>query len=241
MNTITAPIATTTSLSVLLHAAVIAVILVVFEQNTTTGRGVDVLLVSSTRVSNQHQTELARNDNRAEKTDMQPLENTLAGELRDNPVPRAAQRDSLISPDSNKLISSTAFNNEHAQQIKNVGYVEQKKLMTYAVRSTAQLARSTNARQQQHSLLELLHNTISNNKEYPYLARRQRREGIATVGFELHPDGSIKNTHLVASSNTGVLDRAALSAVKRIEPFAPARDYLEQAKEFSIDVVFKLL
>ena len=67
------------------------------------------------------------------------------------------------------------------------------------------------------------------------------REGVATVGFVLHPDGTIKNARLVSSSSTGMLDRAALSAVKRIEPFRAAQDYLDQAEEFKIDVVFNLL
>jgi len=100
---------------------------------------------------------------------------------------------------------------------------------------------STNASQQQHSILELLHSSISNNKEYPYLARRQRREGVATVSFVLHPDGTIEDAHLVASSHAVVLDRAALSAVKKIEPFIAAQDYLGQPEKFQIDIEFDLL
>jgi protein TonB len=86
-----------------------------------------------------------------------------------------------------------------------------------------------------------LHRHISDNKEYPYLARRQRREGIATIAFVLHPDGKIENTHLVTSSRAAALDRAALSAVKKIEPFTVAQDYLEHAEEFQVDIEFDLL
>jgi len=245
MNTATAPIATTTSLSVLLHAAVIAAALLVFEQNPTTGRGVDILLVSSTRVSEQQETAVVRNNIGVEKTELKPADNTR-DDLSDNPVQQETQQntpsqDLLTLADSNEIISSVAVKDELAQQKTTVRDAQQKQQLTDELTSTARLSQSTNARQQQHALLELLHTTISNNKEYPYLARRQHREGVATVGFELHPDGTVKNTHLVASSNTGMLDRAALTAVKRIEPFAPARVYLEQAKEFSIDVVFKLL
>ena len=105
----------------------------------------------------------------------------------------------------------------------------------------ASLAQATNASHQQHAILELLHRRISDKKEYPYLARRQRREGIATVAFVLHPNGKIENAHLVSSSSAATLDRAAISAVKKIEPFAVARDYLKQSEEFQVDIEFELL
>lgn len=92
-----------------------------------------------------------------------------------------------------------------------------------------------------HQLVALLHSHISEQKQYPYLARRQRREGVATVSFVLHPNGEIENTHLVSSSRTAILDRAALSAVENIEPFEAAHNYLETAETFNIDVVFELM
>ena len=107
--------------------------------------------------------------------------------------------------------------------------------------SLTDTAQATNASRQQHAILELLHRSISDKKEYPYLARRQRREGVATVAFVLHPDGKIENARLVSSSRAMVLDRAALSAVKHIEPFIVARDYLEQSEEFQVDIEFELL
>ncbi len=107
--------------------------------------------------------------------------------------------------------------------------------------SKVSLERSTSASQQQHSILELLHSSISENKEYPYMARRQRREGVSTVAFIPHPDGTIENTHLIHSSQTVSLDRAALSAVRLIEPFEAAQEYLDHAEEFQVEVVFNLL
>ena len=90
------------------------------------------------------------------------------------------------------------------------------------------------------AMLELLHDAISDHKRYPYLARRQRREGTAQIEFVLHPDGRIDNTALLESSRSQVLDRAALSAVADIAPFKPAEQYLSQAQTFRIDVVFRL-
>jgi len=90
------------------------------------------------------------------------------------------------------------------------------------------------------AMLELLHNEISDHRRYPYLARRQHREGTARVGFVLHPDGRIDNTALLESSRSPALDHAALSAVAAISPFEPASEYLTQAQTFSVDVVFSL-
>ena len=103
------------------------------------------------------------------------------------------------------------------------------------------IMQATNASHQRHSILELLHDRISSNKKYPYLAQRQRREGITTVAFVLHPDGTIENTRLLNSSQVATLDRAALSAVRDSEPFIVAKDYLDQSTEFQIDIVFDLL
>ena len=57
----------------------------------------------------------------------------------------------------------------------------------------------------------------------------------------LHPDGKIENAHLVSSSRAKVLDRAALTAVRHIEPFTAAREYLERSEAFQVDIAFELL
>jgi periplasmic protein TonB len=99
---------------------------------------------------------------------------------------------------------------------------------------------ATDAEPRTAAMLELLHNEISDHKRYPYLARRQHREGTARVGFVLQPDGRIDNTALLESSRSPALDHAALSAVEEISPFEPASEYLTQAQTFSVDVVFNL-
>lgn len=99
---------------------------------------------------------------------------------------------------------------------------------------------ATDAEPRTAAMLELLHNQISDHKRYPYLARRQHREGTARVGFMLHPDGRIDNTALLESSRSPALDHAALSAVAAVAPFRPAVQYLSQAQTFHVDVVFTL-
>jgi protein TonB len=94
--------------------------------------------------------------------------------------------------------------------------------------------------EEQGQMLSLLHRAISREKRYPMLARRQRREGTATVSFSLSPSGDMDAVDLDRSSGFSVLDTAAVSAVSRVAPFAPARLFLSDVTRFTVDVTFKL-
>ncbi len=89
-------------------------------------------------------------------------------------------------------------------------------------------------------LLSLLHEAISREKRYPRLAVRQRREGTTTVSFNLSPDGEMDAVGVDRSSGFSMLDTAAVSAVSRVAPFAPARLFLSDVTRFKVDVTFKL-
>ena len=89
-------------------------------------------------------------------------------------------------------------------------------------------------------LSAMLHEQIVHQRRYPVMAKRQRREGVATVRFDLFPDGDLLAVNLVQSSGYRALDYAAIQAVKRVSPFHPASDYLTHAREFNVNVVFKL-
>ena len=91
-----------------------------------------------------------------------------------------------------------------------------------------------------NALIALLHDEIARNKHYPALARRQHREGTATVSFALYPDGVIEDIKVVSSSGYGRLDKAASSAVSESSPFGPATHYLQRTRHFRVDVVFSL-
>jgi len=89
-------------------------------------------------------------------------------------------------------------------------------------------------------LSKLLHAAVNRHKRYPHIALRMRREGTATVLFELRPDGSLLSPRVTGSSGHPLLDRSALRAVAAIAPFGPAGEYLDAPRQFSIDVVFNL-
>ncbi|MBE9567852.1 MAG: energy transducer TonB [Proteobacteria bacterium] len=220
------PIVATTSLSFLFHGLAFAAMALIYDQVVSqdegVGSGVEIQLVSSTVVSDQQEVDVPRNQK----------------------VLAEASPESLVQKPEKKLAENilTSLNSVRAivdTESEKKGIFVQASI-TDESESLSSIVQSTNASQQQHAILELLHRRISDKKEYPYMARRQRREGVATVAFVLHPDGKIENAHLVSSSHAVVLDRAALSAVKNIEPFLVAGEYIKQSEEFQVDVAFKL-
>lgn len=244
MNTATGPIVATTTLSILLHSVVAVALLAVNDEeispNQTDGHAVAVELIRSIKLAEQLQTDvqreqrsaLSRQDTLPAKVSEAAAENTLEQSQKAH-IPVLASLSSDAAMSVREVVGDGL--------VKPMIDVKQPEQDHFESDSIAQVMPSTNASEQRHSILELLHSQISNNKKYPYLARRQRREGVTTVAFVLHPDGSIENTHTIHSSQTIALDRAALSAVKGIEPFNAAQHYLEQAEEFHVDVVFKFL
>ena len=226
MDTSTRPIATATTLSLVLHGVAVAMVLSlqggIVPPVEGVGEGLDIHLVSSTKVADSHEAELFTEQDYVG----QPVEKR-----------KESYQKVLVVEDSRQGILLSDFIQDNTVDelvVVDAAQREQKK-------DIAQLEQATNASQQHHSIVELLHSRISGKKEYPYIARRQRREGVATVAFVLHPNGKIENAHLVTSSRTHALDRAALSAVQDIEPFSVAQDYLKQSEKFQVDVAFKLL
>ncbi|MFV9615337.1 MAG: TonB family protein [Gammaproteobacteria bacterium] len=252
METTAKPIVATTSLSFLLHGVVFAGLLLAFDQVTApdggVGRGVEIELISSVLISDQQEADVphrpemkseAKPDSSSETMthaeQKKFAENTLTSPVSTHTIPVI---DPVTEPVDKAAVDQSSVMQNSAEQNYNI---QQKQLSADESESAADTAQSTNASQQQHAILELLHRRISDNKEYPYLARRQRREGVARVAFVLHPDGKIENTHLVTSSRAAALDRAALTAVKQIEPFTLAQEYLDHAEEFQVDIKFDLL
>ena len=247
MSTITRPFVATTSLSFLLHGVAFAGLLLVFDQITTpdegVGRGVEIELISSVLVSDQQEADVLRRPETKPEAKL-----GISSKALTHTIQRKLAENILTSPVSTKTVSVidsvaepvdvAAVDRNSVEQQYNI---QQKQLSAYESESLASVSQATNASQQKHAILELLHRRISDNKEYPYLARRQRREGVATVAFVLHPDGTVENAHLVTSSRAASLDRAAISAVKHIEPFTIAQKYLEHAEEFQVDIKFDLL
>jgi protein TonB len=63
--------------------------------------------------------------------------------------------------------------------------------------------------------------SIQRNLTYPDQAKRAGFHGTAEISFTIHEDGRISNVLVVSSSGSGLLDTAAVDAIKAISPFQP--------------------
>ncbi len=261
MNTAINSITVTSILSVVLHGVAVVGILVLLGPTTpdnAVGSGIEIELVSSVRVSNQKEVDVSRKQQIVaqaddKKTITKKNGTKIIGAKKQDKKKKIGNMPVLVSLPTVKdavvrraAVRNPVVQNDDGEQHEQKQHEQKQHRRTIfeAISkedSITTVAQSTAASQQQHSILELLHSRIADNKRYPYLAKRQRREGVTTVAFVLHPSGMIEDMHLINSSQTNALDRAALSAVKGISPFIPAQDYLKQAETFKVDVVFKLL
>ncbi len=215
------PISVSLAFSLALHVLLAVALMQTHQVMRATGTGLEIELVSSTYISSQDETERAAK--RADPSSRIPRD----AKARSTGIPHTA---------SNALPGRTA-----AEIPEPVGLVMSEAESIDDDTGVQVSTRSTNTAQHDNSIIELLHSKISDHKRYPYLARRQRREGVATIEFVLYPDGTVINPRLLHSSRTPSLDRAALDAVKGIEPFEPAKHYIDQPEAYQVDVVFDVL
>lgn len=111
---------------------------------------------------------------------------------------------------------------------------------TLALAAPASAASEPSGKGRRDELMALLHREISRHKLYPLIARRQQREGRATISFRLYPDGRMDHVSVAHSSGFQPLDDAALEAVDGVAPFEAAGHYLAHVERFEVDVVFTL-
>ena len=221
MNKFPSPITLATFVSLALHAVLLGVVSPAQELVQAAGQGINIQLVSSTYVSDQRETE------QAAQRAVSPSRHQQSKVTPKSEPAIVRKHEQAIVPVPETVAHATEPASAVESRDDNTG--------------SKAINRSTDAASHEISIIELLHTKISEHKQYPYMAKRQRREGVARVEFVLHPDGSIDDARLVHSSRTLVLDKAALEAVQDIEPFIPAKDYLHQPEAFQVDVVFNMI
>ena len=89
-------------------------------------------------------------------------------------------------------------------------------------------------------LNKLLFQAINNQKQYPRSALRMRQEGSVRISFDLRKNGSIDKLSINQSSGINALDRAAINAIKQIQPFTHAKQYIASMESFTLNIEFKL-
>lgn len=103
-------------------------------------------------------------------------------------------------------------------------------------------AASTSVRGSSSDYLAMVRMMIEKQKQYPYSARKRRIQGRAVVRFVISADGSVTDVALVKSSRYGMLDTAALAAVRDAGPFpVPPQDLFSGPIPLEIGVAFELM
>lgn len=83
---------------------------------------------------------------------------------------------------------------------------------------------------------------IERKKYYPNRARRQRIEGEVRVAFTILADGALSEIRLAQSSGSKVLDKAALTAIRKLARVTPLPPTLEiDSWEMIVPLSYKLL
>ena len=76
-------------------------------------------------------------------------------------------------------------------------------------------------------------------KNYPYVARIHREEGIVQLRFSLDRSGHVLSYDVVGSSGFASLDAEARQMIRRADPFPPVPpEYLGESLDLTVPVVF---
>ncbi len=104
--------------------------------------------------------------------------------------------------------------------------------------SQAALAGGTFDQKGRNALLLLLHRHIAAHQYYPSAAQFFHETGTARVAFRLMPTGKLTNVHVIKSSGSSALDKAAVASVKAIAPEQAASLYLKAPEDFVVAVKY---
>ena len=74
-----------------------------------------------------------------------------------------------------------------------------------------------------------IYQKIMAKKYYPRRAKRFKKQGVVLIKFTLSPDGTIHHLHVIKTSGSISLDRAALKAVQKVGIFPPFPKNIQRA------------
>ena len=88
---------------------------------------------------------------------------------------------------------------------------------------------------------EMVRLRIESCKRYPDAARKSHMEGRTKVRFVITPDGQLSSVKIVKGARHGILNRAAIKAVKAAAPFPrPPVNLFKGPLDVEITIVFEL-
>ncbi|SHG13033.1 outer membrane transport energization protein TonB [Marinomonas polaris DSM 16579] len=86
-----------------------------------------------------------------------------------------------------------------------------------------------------------LKSVLGQNKRYPRASRRRNEEGVVSLSFVAHADGSVSDVKITESSGHKRLDDAVLDMIKRSTPLPKfSKDMSETELRINLPVSFKL-
>lgn len=88
------------------------------------------------------------------------------------------------------------------------------------------------------SLRTILGKAISRHLFYPKSAIEFNVRGTVLVGFTIYPDGRVTNVQLVKPSNAGILNVAALEAIRNMSPVEGVAEYIPEARFLVVGIIF---
>ncbi len=91
-------------------------------------------------------------------------------------------------------------------------------MATVASKDIASFAH-TDAGIDKSKLIKSFMDRIESEKQYPYIARRKRIEGVVLILVHLDKTGSLKGIALKSSSGHKILDRNTIELIKKVTPF----------------------
>jgi TonB family protein len=87
-------------------------------------------------------------------------------------------------------------------------------------------------------LRTVLGKAISQHLYYPKSAIEFNVRGTVLVGFTLYPDGRVTDVQLVKPSSAGILNVAALAAIRDISPVAGVAEYVQAPRFLVVGIIF---
>lgn len=151
-------------------------------------------------------------------------------------TPRPAPQSSVVRPTVVEPIGAPQTPN-----VSTFAPIDWQPVGTGEIAETASAA-SSSAFGSSEDYLGMVRMMIENHKLYPHAARQRRIQGRAVVRFVISSDGSVTDIALAETSRHGILDKAALAAVKAAGPFPrPPMHLFSKPVPLEICVVFELI
>jgi len=86
-----------------------------------------------------------------------------------------------------------------------------------------------------------VHRLLEKQKDYPWMARRQRQEGLVVLRFTIGKDGDIAGQKIARSSGHEALDGAAHETLRKVGRFPPLPSSLGRSQlTIAVPLTFRL-